>query len=248
MFKKPKKINFKKRETPDSSSSEEEETIIYKPTKKACIKRVPRESSDESNSEDESAVSVSYENDKSVVREGPKDMGATSERQIDNDKEAVKGNKFLAKGPLKAPSNIRSTVRWDYQPDICKDYKETGFCGFGDSCIFLHDRSDYKAGWQLEAEARKGTYGEDNINYEITETKEIPFKCLICMNGFTDPVVTRCEHYFCEKCFLEHYKKSTKCFACKAPTNGSFKPANIFKSTPSNKKKEEDSDDSDDDS
>lgn len=21
--------------------------------------------------------------------------------------------------------------RWDYQPDICKDYKETGFCGFG---------------------------------------------------------------------------------------------------------------------
>lgn len=22
-------------------------------------------------------------------------------------------------------------MRWDYQPDICKDYKETGFCGFG---------------------------------------------------------------------------------------------------------------------
>lgn len=34
-------------------------------------------------------------------------------------------------GPIRAPSNIRSTVRWDYQPDICKDYKETGFCGFG---------------------------------------------------------------------------------------------------------------------
>lgn len=34
-------------------------------------------------------------------------------------------------GPMRAPSNIRSTVRWDYQPDICKDYKETGFCGFG---------------------------------------------------------------------------------------------------------------------
>lgn len=34
-------------------------------------------------------------------------------------------------GPMRAPTNIRSTVRWDYQPDICKDYKETGFCGFG---------------------------------------------------------------------------------------------------------------------
>ena len=22
-------------------------------------------------------------------------------------------------------------MRWDYQPDICKDYKETGYCGFG---------------------------------------------------------------------------------------------------------------------
>lgn len=34
----------------------------------------------------------------------------------------------------RAPTNIRSTVRWDYEPMICKDYKETGMCGFGDSC------------------------------------------------------------------------------------------------------------------
>lgn len=38
------------------------------------------------------------------------------------------------------------------QPDICKDYKETGFCGYGDNCKFLHDRGDYKSGWQLERE------------------------------------------------------------------------------------------------
>ncbi len=50
------------------------------------------------------------------------------------------------KGPIRAPSNLRATVRWDYQPDICKDYKETGYCGFGDSCKFMHDRSDYKHG------------------------------------------------------------------------------------------------------
>ncbi len=35
------------------------------------------------------------------------------------------------KGPIRAPANLRATVRWDYQPDLCKDYKETGFCGFG---------------------------------------------------------------------------------------------------------------------
>ena len=53
-------------------------------------------------------------------------------------------------GPLRASSHIRTTVRFDYQPDVCKDYKETGFCGYGDSCKFVHDRSDYKSGWELE--------------------------------------------------------------------------------------------------
>lgn len=143
------------------------------------------------------------------------------------------------KGPIRAPEHLRATVRWDYQPDICKDYKETGFCGFGgelanctngfkfhifkymlsftieviiiknclhlsyavvsnvcksikrlflkwsaethlrrmllvsvfdagaltslflssDSCKFLHDRSDYKHGWQIERELEEGRYG-----------------------------------------------------------------------------------------
>ncbi len=27
-----------------------------------------------------------------------------------------------------------------------------GFCGYGDSCKFMHDRGDYKAGWQIEKE------------------------------------------------------------------------------------------------
>lgn len=40
-------------------------------------------------------------------------------------------NLFNRKGPIRAPEHLRATVRWDYQPDICKDYKETGFCGFG---------------------------------------------------------------------------------------------------------------------
>ena len=53
-------------------------------------------------------------------------------------------------GPLRASTNVRMTVRFDYQPDICKDYKETGYCGYGDSCKFIHDRGDYKSGWELD--------------------------------------------------------------------------------------------------
>ncbi len=34
-----------------------------------------------------------------------------------------------------------------------------GYCGFGDSCKFLHDRSDYKYGWQLEQEWNQQLYG-----------------------------------------------------------------------------------------
>jgi len=60
-------------------------------------------------------------------------------------------NKFLA-GPLRATTFVRTTARFDYQPDVCKDYKETGFCGFGDTCIYLHDRGDTKTGWQMEME------------------------------------------------------------------------------------------------
>jgi RING finger protein 113A len=66
----------------------------------------------------------------------------------------------MSTGPQRAPAHLRTTVRWDYAPDICKDYKETGFCGFGDSCKFMHDRSDYKFGWQLEREMAAGTYGK----------------------------------------------------------------------------------------
>lgn len=135
---------------------------------------------------------------------------------------------MVRKGPIRAPDNLRATVRWDYQPDICKDYKETGFCGFGDSCKFLHDRSDYKHGWQLEREWQEGKYGEesdDDKKYEInSDDEDLPFKCVICRNSFVDPVVSKCQHYFCEKCALERYKKTTRCFVCNAQIT-TFNPA-----------------------
>ncbi|XP_029039069.1 E3 ubiquitin-protein ligase RNF113A [Osmia bicornis bicornis] len=159
--------------------------------------------------------------------------GLNNYAQYYKKKDTAAGNAssgMVRKGPIRAPSNLRATVRWDYQPDICKDYKETGFCGFGDSCKFLHDRSDYKLGWQLEREAATGEYNnsgdEDDKKYEIDSDEEtLPFKCFICRNSFTDPVITKCKHYFCEKCALEHYKKSTRCYICNVQTNGVFNPA-----------------------
>ncbi|XP_067686124.1 E3 ubiquitin-protein ligase RNF113A-like [Haliotis asinina] len=148
----------------------------------------------------------------------------------------------VRKGPIRAPAHLRATVRWDYQPDICKDFKETGFCGFGDSCKFLHDRGDYKHGWQLERDEQKGNK-EDDRNYEISSDEDdLPFKCFICRDSFKNPIVTKCKHYFCEKCALSHYKKSRRCFVCNEQTNGVFNPAKELINKLKKHKEEEDSD------
>lgn len=33
-------------------------------------------------------------------------------------------------GLVRAPTNIRTITVTDFAPDVCKDYKQTGFCGF----------------------------------------------------------------------------------------------------------------------
>ncbi|XP_071527453.1 E3 ubiquitin-protein ligase RNF113A-like [Panulirus ornatus] len=146
-------------------------------------------------------------------------------------KDTAQGNAAsggVRKGPIRAPDHLRATVRWDYQPDLCKDFKETGFCGFGDSCKFLHDRTDYKLGWQLEVEAGKqrGANYDSDENWEIpSDDEHLPFKCFICRQSFTDPVVTKCKHYYCEKCALENFKKTKRCYVCGENTAGMFSPA-----------------------
>ncbi|KAI8922816.1 hypothetical protein BC831DRAFT_389508, partial [Entophlyctis helioformis] len=176
-------------------------------------------------------------------------------------------------GPLRGTTNVRISSRFDYQPDICKDYKETGYClsedsqllttvlyasrpvvvgncGYGDSCKFMHDRGDYKAGWQLDKEwdAQQlskqaeldpnrfliNSDDEDDGGSGVKKSKDeddvdsdddLPFACLICRNPFKNPVVTKCNHYFDEKCAISHYVKTPKCFACGANTAGVFNVA-----------------------
>ncbi|CAH7665862.1 hypothetical protein PPACK8108_LOCUS155, partial [Phakopsora pachyrhizi] len=127
-------------------------------------------------------------------------------------------------GPIKGgPDNIRTITVLDYQPDVCKDYKETGYCGFGDTCKFLHDRSDYMHGWQLD-DAFNSTLNK-KLGVESEEEEEVPFACLICREAFKDPVVTKCNHYFCSSCAIKRFAKTPKCFACGAPTSGIFNKA-----------------------
>ncbi|CAM9998677.1 unnamed protein product, partial [Laminaria digitata] len=48
----------------------------------------------------------------------------------------------------------------------------------------------------------------------IESDDELPFACVICRQGFRDPVVTNCGHYFCEKCAQDNYKTNPRCAAC----------------------------------
>ncbi|PGH34039.1 RING finger protein 113A [[Emmonsia] crescens] len=158
-------------------------------------------------------------------------------------------------GPIKAPTNIRTITVTDYSPDVCKDYKLTGFCGFGDGCKFLHAREDYKAGWELDRDWEIGTKGkkivgrtvasrtskagyggggggdanasggEDEDEDEDELLENIPFACVICKKPYKEPVITKCGHYFCEGCALQRYRKNPSCAACGSGTGGVFNTA-----------------------
>lgn len=153
-------------------------------------------------------------------------------------------------GPVKAPTNVRAITVTDFAPDVCKDYKQTGFCGFGDSCKFLHAREDYKQGWQLDKEWEKAGRAEkagtakkedEGLDEEEKLLKEIPFKCVICKGDYKMPVVTKCGHYFCEKCAMQRYMKEKKkgCAMCGADTRGSFGVAKKLKGLLERKEKRE---------
>ncbi|KAJ8118071.1 hypothetical protein ONZ43_g4067 [Nemania bipapillata] len=131
-------------------------------------------------------------------------------------------------GPIKAATNIRTITTTDFAPDVCKDYKQTGFCGFGDNCKFLHAREDYKQGWQLDREWESVTKGKKNIGGKVVASanrdakgndaddaddallEKIPFACIICKGSYKEPIVTSCA-------------------ACGAGTNGVFNTAKTLK-------------------
>ena len=173
---------------------------------------------------------------------------------IAKSKEKLAAGKFTGtKGPIRAPTFVRTSARFDYQPDICKDFKETGYCGYGDSCIYMHDRTDYKSGWQIEQEyaaklkrrekrlaagldpnaESEGESGEEEAGpgADLMDASGLPFACFLCRTRWGElergnrPVVTQCGHYFCEKCALRRIRTTPKCGVCDAQTRGIFNHA-----------------------
>lgn len=153
-------------------------------------------------------------------------------------------------GPVKAPTNVRAITVTDFAPDVCKDYKQTGFCGFGDSCKFLHAREDYKQGWQLDKEwenvgkkdkTGNKNKGDEDMDEEEKMLQQIPFACIICKESYKSPMVTKCGHYFCQKCAMGRYMKDKKktCAACGADTGGSFTVAKKLNDLLERKRKRE---------
>jgi RING finger protein 113A len=147
-------------------------------------------------------------------------------------------------GPVKSSTNVRTITVTDFAPDVCKDYKQTGFCGFGESCKFLHARESFKQGWELDRDWEIGTKGKKVVGKIVASAnrsgttgegegdeeddaflESIPFACVICKKPYTNPIVTKCGHYFCESCALQRYRKNPSCAACGAGTGGVFNVA-----------------------
>ncbi|CAF1494770.1 unnamed protein product, partial [Rotaria sp. Silwood1] len=70
----------------------------------------------------------------------------------DTVKESASSGLVCNKGRIRAPAHLHASVRDNNQPKIRTFYKSKGYCGFGDSCKFLHDSSDNKYEWQHKQE------------------------------------------------------------------------------------------------
>jgi RING finger protein 113A len=245
MFRKPKrfaKAGLRKSQPKPEEEEEEEEdtkqlTQELQEAKKSSSKRA-KTAGDDKGGTSITSIMHQYETSKQAAPTAAE--LATSTVQHHPTKIKDRQNPFLA-GPLKAPTNIRMTSRFDYQPDICKDYKDTGFCGFGDTCIYLHDRGDTLSGWQIEQQWEQeqqqkradqerqmndflsGNKSEAEEKDPISTEDGLPFACFLCRESFTEPVVTNCGHYFCESCIMERVKSETsKCPVCSKETHSVF--------------------------
>eukprot|EP00735_Rhodelphis_limneticus_P007529 TRINITY_DN20092_c0_g1::TRINITY_DN20092_c0_g1_i1::g.15698::m.15698 TRINITY_DN20092_c0_g1::TRINITY_DN20092_c0_g1_i1::g.15698 ORF type:complete len:352 (+),score=64.79,sp/Q8GX84/C3H1_ARATH/42.47/5e-75,zf-CCCH/PF00642.19/8.8e-10,zf-C3HC4_2/PF13923.1/1.2e-08,zf-C3HC4_3/PF13920.1/1.9e-08,zf-RING_5/PF14634.1/4.1e-05,zf-RING_2/PF13639.1/7.2e-05,zf-C3HC4/PF00097.20/0.00047,zf-C3HC4_4/PF15227.1/0.0064,zf-RING_UBOX/PF13445.1/0.028,zf-P11/PF03854.9/3.7 TRINITY_DN20092_c0_g1_i1:62-1057(+) len=241
------KGNRRKKDNPLAQSSQDVKAKIELPAKVESKRTV--QSTTDVNSDAVRTLEVDTEYDRdhiSIVQRGLEaaemdhsvyhGLAAHTMSNLIKKREGSSVDKAHAVGPVRMAGNVRISCRFDYQPDICKDYKETGYCGYGDNCKFMHDRGDYKSGWQLEKEweaqqerKRKIASGDIDENDlddgEASDDDDLPFACFICRESFVNPIVTKCMHYFCEKCAFEHHKKSKRCFICNEQTFGLFNTA-----------------------
>lgn len=154
---------------------------------------------------------------------------AKKEKQtkINNFPNTVVKEEFVQIQRPSSAAKQKYNVRFDYAAGLCKDYLETGYCGFGDSCIFLHDRGDYKMGWELDADfERQQQQALVDTSYEIPEAVDSSLtECPICKKAHEKPrMLPECGHRFCSTCIVNALKTKLKCPLCKAIVSGTLKP------------------------
>ncbi|ELP83386.1 RING finger protein 113A, putative [Entamoeba invadens IP1] len=133
-------------------------------------------------------------------------------------------------------THFKKNTYFDYQPELCKDYYETGYCGYGDNCKFIHDRSLTKSSLTLEREfdERQKRDAEKSVQ-EISKKDDVMKKqkiedgaeeaqkkvCPKCKKEYDEErtiMVMKCGHYICCDCCIG----TKKCPLCDKPTTGVF--------------------------
>lgn len=201
--------NPRKRRRENSTSLIDQKSDLQ-PLKKKSKRRVSKKH-EILKDEPENEIHVNYEGSKET-----------------NGEDRMKNNATKLDKTRKKMQNVRLNSEIDFCTiGICQDYLKSGFCAFGDNCIYAHVRefkSSYEITKEWEEEQRKKEEEKKKKKEEIEEKNLIPEVCPICKKEYQNPVVTCCHHFFCEKCVIDVFskKKNTLCYVCGTETNGSL--------------------------
>jgi len=122
-------------------------------------------------------------------------------------------------------------IYMDFEPLLCKEYKLKGYCGYGDTCKFIHSRDDYINDRKLTKKHWKNSQQEEKKeNPKAVVVVKRTDVCGLCKKTFDEDIKKKviqldCKHVFCKECFMEQLKLSKmECPECGIDSKGSMKP------------------------